>query len=840
MRKRTLFASLLICSMATSYQAFGTGFVNIQVYDWTAADKNYDLYDSNNWYPNQYPNRSDTGNFNEPGAGVNPTYFFNPTLYSNSLYPGEFAFNSNNTFRTYVYNEYLNFYTNGITNNSGTNQYFIVADNGYLEFNGITSADSTESGKVFININDSECAFYGSSTASNANFKLTNSTLNFYDTSTADNAYIYLNDAGLYFKDASTIGSANIVAKNDSGILQYNSNQNSTPSIQLFSKSTLILNDEYYYGNLQVSKLDGDPTTSIKIYNTANLTVNNTEDCTFAGAYQITSSSSRNAPKLTKLGSGTFTLSGDNKDPKEILVQEGTLHLASAQPFNSAGLEEGVVFVRDKGTLSGNSIIYGLVAVFSGGTISPGDSIGMVEVKGPPGAFYLGYNGTYACEVDPTGASDLIYVNNTTLGNLAVYGTLAISDIGGRLVYHNYKILQSNGSIVGQFANITDTNPLVIDVVDYSDPQNTYLWFKQNLIVAAQTSNQVNVANALDSITNPSADELSVLNALINLPVSDAKHAFDDLSGEQYTYLIQIDRYGNERLNRRIYNAVRSTLVPCWCTDPCATVQTWFQVEEGQSYAHRDCNANGLRSLNWDFSLGMFAPLCNGFLVGAAINYQIDRVHFYQGGHTNWQTGQAAIYGAYQNDCGYVFADFIYGSSWGTLKRDMNFGNISRTAKSDPKTQQGLIYAEVGVNYNWCEVLFQPFAAVEFGFYDQRRINECGANSLDLYVQKKSLNTTDTYLGTHVTTYWNCFTVSADLAWQYRFDNSAINLTNGFQDFGDEFEIKGVRLGKNGVKAAIDISTKVSEAVTLYAEFSGERWKNWGAYGIDLGIGVWW
>lgn len=137
-------------------------------------------------------------------------------------------------------------------------------------------------------------------------------------------------------------------------------------------------------------------------------------------------------------------------------------------------------------------------------------------------------------------------------------------------------------------------------------------------------------------------------------------------------------------------------------------------------------------------------------------------------------------------------------------------------------------------------MLFQPFFGGEIGVYNRRKTTESGADSLNLVLKQRTKNTYSTYLGTHLTTYWNCFVINADIAWQHRYGSTNRNSHNRFNGVSNDFLIKDANLGNNAIRGAFNISKEIYDSVDLYAEISGERWKNWSAYAIDLGIAFWW
>jgi outer membrane autotransporter protein len=315
------------------------------------------------------------------------------------------------------------------------------------------------------------------------------------------------------------------------------------------------------------------------------------------------------------------------------------------------------------------------------------------------------------------------------------------------------------------------------------------------------------------------------------------------MSGDQYNYLVHTARYGTERFKNSIYNAIRYTLTPCGCMDPCELIETWYQVEGGQYFAQGDDNCAKMHGTNWDMTLGAHIPICNELLLGLAVDYQNDHLIFDQGGKTTRQTGNIAGYLIGRSEVSYILAEVMYGASNGSYKRPIDFGTTHRIAKSSPKITQGLFYGELGMNYSCrtlCNFFAQPFIGLQYGHYDQNKIKEHGANSLDLNIKKINKITFDTLLGVHLFSAISCVDLSADIYWQHRYDSPTIKTKNHFADFGDNFHIKGCKFGQDGVHGNLAASYQVTDKISLYIDFTGEYWERWSTYGGDIGINARW
>ena len=60
--------------------------------------------------------------------------------------------------------------------------------------------------------------------------------------------------------------------------------------------------------------------------------------------------------------------------------------------------------------------------------------------------------------------------------------------------------------------------------------------------------------------------------------------------------------------------------------------------------------------------------------------------------------------------------------------------------------------------------------------------------------------------------------------------------TTQFVEFGTPFPIDGVKLGRDGVKGALNLLTAIDPCTDCYVEISGERWDRYTIYAVDVGI----
>jgi autotransporter-associated beta strand protein len=144
---------------------------------------------------------------------------------------------------------------------------------------------------------------------------------------------------------------------------------------------------------------------------------NNDAGATFGGIIKNTTGSLA----LTKIGTGTLILTGNNTYSGATTISNGTL-LVNGSIGNSA------VSVASGATLGGAGTIGGVVTVASGGTLAPGTSIGTLTLNGDPVL-----NGEMVMEIDkdatPQNADKLVRSG----GSLTFGGTLTVQNIGAAL-----------------------------------------------------------------------------------------------------------------------------------------------------------------------------------------------------------------------------------------------------------------------------------------------------------------------------------------------------------------------------------------------------------------------
>ena len=369
----------------------------------------------------------------------------------------------------------------GITNNSGIAQNFVSDAFESITFNNSATAGSLT---AFTNPGGSMW-FYDTSTAANAtitNKDSANDSANargettFLDNSTAANATITNNDAGsTFFLGASTAGNATLVANGSGGIGFINDSTGGTSRIELFGNGylTLIHNDP----GVAVGSIEGDGNIFL---GANNLTVgSNNLSTTFSGVIQDGS--------LSKIGSGTLTLSGANTYTGATTVSGGLLVITGS-------LGSTAVTVASGGVLSGTGTINGPLTVSNGGVVDlTGGTFTINNAVTNDGLFILS-NGSQLAGVTSftnNGTLDIItagaftppenFMNNGVILDSSAVQTASAALSGSTFTvtinsysYHTYQLQESTSPDGNSFTNLgSPEQGSTGNVLTFTDPNAT-------------------------------------------------------------------------------------------------------------------------------------------------------------------------------------------------------------------------------------------------------------------------------------------------------------------------------------------------------------------------------
>jgi autotransporter-associated beta strand protein len=352
----------------------------------------------------------------------------------------------------------------GVTNNSGIVQNFAVGGSG--SGGRISFMNTASAGNLTVYTNQSAAV----------NGQLGGVT-EFFNTSTADNATL-IADGGtttgagggmIVFHDSSTAANATLIANGgtnggDGGVIEFlDSSLGGTCRLIVATLSTpgTVLISSHAPPGVTVGSIEGSGEVSL---GANKLTVGtNNLTTTFSGSIDGTGGS------LTKIGTGTLTLSGANTYTGATMVNAGTLLLQKKANTSQTGTGNVVV---NAGSLGGTGKAGGNVTIGNGsgprGMLAPGiANTGTFTVQKK---LTFRADGTYNFEVNSnTATADNVVAKGVTIGAGALFSPV---DLGTATLTSGtvFTVISNTPTtpIAGTFSNLPDGATIVIG-------SNTYL-----------------------------------------------------------------------------------------------------------------------------------------------------------------------------------------------------------------------------------------------------------------------------------------------------------------------------------------------------------------------------
>jgi autotransporter-associated beta strand protein len=800
-----------------------------------------DFNTSTNWTPATVP--TGTAFF---GVSNQNTVTFSATTTPTNI--NSWTFNAGASNYNFIINAPLltggiNFFGAGIVLNGGTANLInsstlgfssgtagsatIINNAGLLVFDGSSTAGSA----TIINSSVPASAqfpvqFVGHSTAGNATI-INNNPLTFQQNSTAGNATIN-NNSQLTFFDASTGGTARLM-----------NGAAGTVDMSFLSNA-----------GMTVGSIEGAGTIALSSKNLAvggnNLTT------TFAGVLQDGGLGGGTGGSLTKTGTGTLTLAGNNTYTGATVVNSGGLIVNG---FNGGS---SLTTVNNGAVLNGTGTV-GNTQINSEGTFAPG--------SGAPGTS-ITVRGNLAFQ---SGAIYLVQLNSASTSSANVTGT---ASLGGAVqaVFapgignpaKSYGILHANG-LGGTFAKLETTNLPVGFTASLSYTQTDVLLNVKATLGGPQqatglSSNHQSVAGAINNFFNDPPLPPAFL-PLFSLTGANLTNALTLLSGEAATgaqqagfqltnqFLnIMLDPFVDGRSNVNNGSAIGFAPEREELPDDIALAyskilkappkpanfeQPWSVWGAGYGGSNRTTGnaavdgSHDRAASTAGGAAGLDYRLAPGTVVGFAL----------AGGGTNWNLAQgigggksdafqAGLYGTARSGPAYLAAALAFTNHWMSTDR-FAFAGDHLTSAFNAQSYGGRV--ESGYRFATDYGGLTPYAAIQSQRFHTPGYSETDLNGGGFALGFDSRNATDTRseLGGRFDRLLllnpeAALTLRARVAWAHDWVSDP-TLVAVFQMLpGANFIVNGATPAKNSALVSEGAELRLANDVVLLAKFDGE------------------
>ncbi|WP_167518119.1 autotransporter domain-containing protein [Brucella pseudintermedia] len=543
-------------------------------------------------------------------------------------------------------------------------------------------------------------------------------------------------------------------------------------------------------------------------------------------------------------GTGTVLLTGDSSDfAGRTNIGAGTLLVGDADGNGALG---GSFNVLDGATLGGSGTVGSgtgsLVVIASGGTLSPGNSIGSLTVDGNL-VFEAGSR--FAVEVNPEGnESDLVTVTGTATldgGSVAHIGANGNYDIRS-----SYTILSAGGGLSGSFNDVTSnfaflTPELIYDYgagsVDLRLSRND-----RDFASAAVTRNQIATAGGVESIGFDAGH--AVYDAIAQLADDGGliRASFDALSGEIHgsakTALVEDSRFIRNAANDRIRAAFGDAGAPVAPVLAYGRGDTPMAVSAdhiGPVFWSRGFGSWG--SSDSDGNAASLDRNTGGLLIGAdglVGDWRLGLLAGYS--HSSFKAGDRASSGSSDN----YHLGFYGGTQWGNIalrtgaayswhdigtSRAVAIPGLSDRLAADYSAGTFQAFGELGYRLEPGNgIRLEPFAGLAHVSLHTNGFTERGGDAA-LTGHSGSTDVTFTTLGLrgeHTLTFGMMeATLKGMIGWRHAFGDTTPESTHLFTA-GGAFTIAGVPVARDSAVIEAGLDFNISPEATLGLSYTGQ------------------
>lgn len=537
-------------------------------------------------------------------------------------------------------------------------------------------------------------------------------------------------------------------------------------------------------------------------------------DGTTTGSFAINQLA--NFESIQKLGTGTWSLSGDNIAAMTATVDAGRLSV-------NGNIGNTNVTVT-AGTLAGIGTL-GTVGVLAGAHVAPGNSVGTLHT----GTITFANNSIYDVEIASNIADKIVVTGTATIGSNVTLNVTGNSTSCGNL---SLPILTTAGGLTGTFTLST----LLTNVALAYDANNAYLnttgGTGRIFTGFTTTPNQASTAAALDAMGCGNQPYSAQLAALTDAQVPAA---MDALSGEGHAgiagALVEGSRYLPGVINDRIEQAFAALdtrgVVSAYSAGPMLIEQidgltVWGTGYGGLAAQAGNGNASGWQSGASGFVLGADGKINEDTRLGALGSVGVTGISAQatQGTSTDLSAG---LYGGGEFANVSVKAGAIYTRHLIQTTRSIVFPGVNDTVTASYQAGTAQLYFEVGHDFEAYGMTFTPFARFNAVNHATDAFTETGAQG-QLTTKASMVNALLVTLGVSaedkfVLSDALLVTARGSVGWRHTLGD-AINVVNSFTN-GGPFTVAGAPLAADTAVLEASAVLDLSETTSLKLGYDG-------------------
>jgi outer membrane autotransporter protein len=559
---------------------------------------------------------------------------------------------------------------------------------------------------------------------------------------------------------------------------------------------------------LTVGSLAGTVTAAV-LQNGQLTTGGDNSSTTYAG----TIADGATTTSLTKVGTGTLTLSGASTYTGNTTVSSGTLNLTGSL-VSKVAVTQGAAF-------TGTGISGGL-EIAGGGVLSPG-GVDTISTLPTAGSVSFAAGSLYQVNASPNGSADRI---NASGPAILKGGTVQVTAGSGQYaVRTRYTILSAQGGVTGTFTDTTSNFAFLTPILSY-DANDVYLTLARNDLdfgAAATTPNQFSVANAVQagSVGSQLYDAVAVLSA------AQARQAFDALSGEIHSSAVT----AQFRTASTVRNAVLDRLhAAASSDDQSAGTSLWGQGFGTFGSIGGNGNTGRLVQQDSGFTLGLDTQVSPAWRLGIAGGYSDASLH----------VNARASTGSIESGYGALYAGGTYGAlrlrlggsyAWSVVDthRSVGFSGFDAVQQNaNYGATVGQAFGQIGYRLGSAHISIEPFVSGGTVHVERNRFAETGgASALAANGKNYNLQTSvvgaqgegrlDTILGLH-----SPLSLRAMAGYQRTYGERMPATLLTLRDTGQSFGTTGAPIARNALVTQAGLGWRIAPGMSLSVDYTGQ------------------
>ncbi|MFA6582826.1 MAG: autotransporter domain-containing protein [Elusimicrobiaceae bacterium] len=325
------------------------------------------------------------------------------------------------------------------------------------------------------------------------------------------------------------------------------------------------------------------------------------------------------------------------------------------------------------------------------------------------------------------------------------------------------------------------------------------------------------VGSAVDAIANSSTGDMAALIGSLDASGNpgDAGKLAPAVDNGALASAAQV----RNRFNDNIVNHLTDSTQKLLSANPAV----WGQVFD--SYLHQSPRgtSGGYTADVWGISAGFDRRLGDNIIVGIGTGYASNNLTSRDGtGGGTSKNYQGSLYGTLLGENAYLSGVLMFGYNDYSASRAINFGNISRTAKSDYAGQQYSAYAEAGKTFDKEGLLVTPLASLQYSYLHTGAYTETGAGAADLSVNSQNYGTLQSGLGVRIGCALKYVIPDIHAKWLYNIAQDNMEATANFTDGGPAFTTTGYSQPRSSGQLGTKLIFSLSGALALTLNYDLE------------------